>query len=144
MSVDLVGLASCTASHKLSDEGGKTRPPIVTLNQVNGAEISTMTSHRRAVQGAYQILSSWFQDVEVPLKVQEAFEECPVVKRCMREEGSMLGQGSPSILNQQISRSEVGNSLGQPHIQGTYQNIRDSGQHGNGSVVEQGIDLIVA
>jgi len=128
VSVDLVGLASCTASHKLSDEGGKTRPPIVTLNQVNGAEISAMASRQGVVQGVYQILASWFWDVEVPLEVQGALQECPVITRHMREEGGMLGHGGPSILNQQIGHSEVGNPLSQPHIQDMNQNIREPGQ----------------
>jgi len=123
MGVDLVGLARSTASHKLLDKGGKTRPPIVTLNQVNSAEISAMASHWGAVQGANQILVSWFRDVEVSLEVQGALHERPIVARHTRKEGRVLGHGSPSILNQQISHSEVGNPLSQPHIQGTYQNI---------------------
>ena len=45
MCVDLVGLASSTASHKSLDKGGQTRPPVVALNQVNSAEISAMSSH---------------------------------------------------------------------------------------------------
>jgi len=67
VSVNLVGLASNAASHKLVNKGGKTRPPVVALNQVNGAEITAMASHQGAVQGAYQILSSWFWDIEASL-----------------------------------------------------------------------------
>jgi len=41
VSVDLVGLASSAASHKLANEGGKTRPPVVALNQVNGVDVTS-------------------------------------------------------------------------------------------------------
>jgi len=142
--VDLVGLASSAASHKSPDKGGKIRPPVVALNQVNSAEVSTMSPCQGAVQGAYHILVSWFWGIETPLKVQGALQECPVITRHTGEEGGMLGHGSPSILNQQIGRSEIGNPLSQFHIQGTYQNIGDSGQHGNGGVVEQGVNLVTA
>jgi len=142
VSVYLVGLASSTASHKSVDEGGQTGPPVVTLNQVNGAEITAMASCRGAVQGVYQILLSWFRDVKVSLKVQGALHKCPVVKRHTGKERGMLGHSVLSILNQWISCSEVGNSLGQPHIQGMDHNIRNSGQHGNSSVVKQGVNLI--
>jgi len=136
VSVNLVGLASSTASHKSVNKGGKTGPPIVALNQVNGVEISAMASHRGAVQGSYQILSSWFWDIEAALEVQRALQKCPVVKRHVREEGGMLGHGILSILNQQIGSSEVSHLFSQLYIQSTYQNIRDSGQHGHGGVVE--------
>jgi len=43
--VDLVSLASGAASYKLSDKGGQIGPPVVMLNQVNGVEISAMSSH---------------------------------------------------------------------------------------------------
>jgi len=118
MSVDLVGLASSTASHESANKGGQSRPPVVALNQVNGAEITAMASCRGSMQGAYQILACWFQDVEVSLEVQGALNERPVVERRVREKGDMLGHGIPSILNQWIGCSEVGNSLSQPHIQG--------------------------
>jgi len=142
--VNLVGLASSTASHESADKGGQTGPPVVTLNQVNSAEISAMASHWGAVQGAHQILSSWFRNVKMALEVQGSIQKCPVIARGMREKGGMLRHGVDSILNQWIVRREVSNSLSQPHIQGMYQNIGDSGQHGNGSVVKQGVNLIAA
>jgi len=144
VSVNLVGLASSTASHKLANKGGQTRPPVVVLNQVNGAEISAMASHRGAVQGAYQILSSWFWDIKAALEVQGALNKCSVVKRRTREEGGMFGHSVLSVLNQWIGHSEVSNLLGQPHIQSTYQNIRDHGQQGNSSVVKRGVNLVTA
>ena len=60
MSVYLVGLANSTASHKLVNEGGKSGPPVVTLNQVNGAEITAMSSHRGAMQVLQFISPSLF------------------------------------------------------------------------------------
>ena len=136
VSVNLVGLASSAASHESLDKGGQTGPPVVTLNQVNGVEISAMASRQGAVQEAYQILVSWFQNVEASLEVQGTFHKHPVVTRCARKEGSLPRHGVNSILNQQIGRSEISNPFGQPHFQGTYQNVGDSGQHGNGGVVE--------
>jgi len=56
--VNLVGLTSSTASHKLLDKGGQTGPPVVALNQMNSAEVSTMSFHQGAMYKAYQILLS--------------------------------------------------------------------------------------
>jgi len=88
VSVNLVGLASSTASHESSDKGGQAGPPVVVLNQVNGVEISAMASHRGAVQGAYQILASWFWNVEA--SVQGTFHKCSVVVRPARKKKSLL------------------------------------------------------
>ena len=139
VSVDLVGLASGTASYKSVDKGGQTRPSVVMLNQVNSAEITAMSSCRGAVQGAYQILASWFWNVKMTLEVQGTIQKCPILAGHARKERGMLRHSISSILDQQIS---VGNLICQLHIQGTNQNIRESRQHGNGGVVERGINLI--
>ena len=90
MDVNFVGLASSAASHKLADKGGQTRPPIVMLNQMNGAEISAMSSRQGAVQGVYQILASWFRNVQMAFEIQGTVHEYPVIARHARKEGSLL------------------------------------------------------
>jgi len=80
-------------------------------------EITAMFSCQRVVQGAYQILSSWFQNIETTLEVQGAIQECPILVDHIRKERGMLRHSVNSILNQWISCSEVGNLVSQLHIQ---------------------------
>ena len=103
------------------------------LNQVNSAEITAMSFHQGTVQRAYQILTSWFRDIETTLGVKGAIQECPILADGEGKEGGMLGH---SILNQWISCSELDNLVSQLHIQSMNQNIRYRGQHGDSSVVK--------
>ena len=42
--IDLIGLASCTASNEFTDEGGHTRPPIVFLEERDGVEVAAVSA----------------------------------------------------------------------------------------------------
>ena len=42
--VDLVGLTCGTASNEFADEGGHAGPPVVLLEQGDGAEVSAMST----------------------------------------------------------------------------------------------------
>jgi len=86
VSVNLVGLASSAASHKSVNKGGETGPPVVVLNQVNGAEISAVSSSLRAMQRVYQLLPGGFGNVETALVVESTVEEHPIVASSAREE----------------------------------------------------------
>ena len=144
VSVNLVGLASSAASHKLVNKGGKSRPPVVALNQVNGAEITAVAPRWGAMQRMYQVLPSWLGDVKTALVVESTVEERPVIAGHVRKERGMLSHSIGGILHEGVGCGELGDAVGKADVQSTYQNIRNRGQHSNSGVVERGINLVAA
>jgi len=90
VSINLVSLASGIASYKSMDKGGQTGPPVVTLNQVNGVEVTAMFSCWGAVQRAYQILASWLRNIEAAPIVQSTIREHPILVGRTGKEGGVL------------------------------------------------------
>jgi len=117
VSVNLVGLASSAASHELANKSGKTRPPVVTLNQVNGVEIATMPPHRGTVERVNQVLSSWFGNIKTALIVESTVKERPVVAGRTRKEGGVLSHSIGSILYKGVGCGEFSNAVGKADIQ---------------------------
>ena len=92
----------------------------------------------------YQLLSGGFGNIETALVIEGTVKKRPIVTGSTREEGGMPSHSIGSILNQGVGGGKVGDTLGKSNIECAYQNIGDSGQHSNSSVVERGIDLVAA
>ena len=64
MGVYLVGLASSTAGDEFSDKGGHAWPPIVFLQERDGAEISAMGASKGFMDASDKSVACGLRDVE--------------------------------------------------------------------------------
>ena len=77
--VNLIGLASSTASNEFANKGGHSWPPIVLLEKGYGVEISAVGAHEGFVNIFHEGVSGRFRNVEVRFVVEGALIEIPVL-----------------------------------------------------------------
>ena len=77
--VDLIGLTSGTTSDKFLDEGGYTRPPVVLLEQRDGAEISAVGSGKEFMNVFDKGVPGGFGDIEAQFVIEGTLVKVPVI-----------------------------------------------------------------
>ena len=77
--VYLIGLTGGTACDEFSDKGGHAWPPIILLEQGNGADVSAMGAGEGFVNVFGQGVTGGFGDVEATLVVEGALVKVPVL-----------------------------------------------------------------
>ena len=81
MGVYFIGLASSAASDEFTDEGGHAGPPVVLLEQGDGAEVSAMGASEGFVDALKKRVMSGFRDVKAALVVEGALVKVPILGR---------------------------------------------------------------
>ena len=90
MGVDLVLLTDHTSINKILDEGGKSRPPVVSLKDGLGVEDSHMTRERGGVYGMEKCGLGGRGHEHPTFEVQMTIVIVPVGESGAREEGSAV------------------------------------------------------
>ena len=80
MGVDLIGLTSGAAGDESADKGGDARPPIVFLEQGDGAEEAAVSAGEGFVDAFNKEMAGGFGDVEAALVVEGALVKVPVFR----------------------------------------------------------------
>ena len=82
--VYFVGLARSAAGDEFPDEGGHTRPPVIPLEQRDGAEIPAVGTGEGFVNIFNEGVAGRFRDIEAALIIEGALVEVPVLGRGVR------------------------------------------------------------
>ena len=90
MCTDFVLLADGTASNKVIDEDGKSRPPKVAFNDGFGAKTSEMARERRGMDGVKERGAGGWWYIHATFIVEVSIVKSPVSERGTWEEGGTI------------------------------------------------------
>ena len=125
MDVDLVGLTHGASGDESPDEGSHAGPPVVSLEQGDGVEVTAVSSSEGLVDVSNEGVAGGFEDIEAQLVVEGTLVKVPVPWLGVREWYSVCFYGSESVDNKLVTGGEFGDLGGKGSIEHVDLKVRE-------------------